>query len=250
MPKLITVGGSLNLFEHPVADVRAIADQVNATVLFDAAHQCGVIAGRQWANPLDNGAHLMTMSTYKSLGGPAGGLLVTNDAAIAQKVDAIAFPGMTANFDAAKSAALAVTMLDWKEHGRAYAKAMVDCADEFAGQLASHDIPVFRTENGYTRSHQFAIEAKRFGGGQRAAKHIEKAGFLACGIGLPIDAVDNDLNGLRIGTPEIVRWGVGLAEIPTLATFAATALKSDAPESLAEQVASYRKQFQSVQYVI
>jgi glycine hydroxymethyltransferase len=69
-PKLITVGGSLNLFEHPVRAVRALADSVGAKVLFDAAHQCGIIAGRAWANPLKQGAHLMTMSTYKSLGGP------------------------------------------------------------------------------------------------------------------------------------------------------------------------------------
>ncbi len=68
-PKLITIGGSLNLFAHPVAEVRAIADSVGAKVLFDAAHQCGIIAGKVWANPLDQGAHLMTMSTYKSLGG-------------------------------------------------------------------------------------------------------------------------------------------------------------------------------------
>ena len=59
-PKLITLGGSLNLFAHPVREVRAIADEVGARLLFDAAHQCGIIAGRQWANPLTEGAHLMT----------------------------------------------------------------------------------------------------------------------------------------------------------------------------------------------
>ena len=73
-PKLITVGGSLNLFPHPVREVRAIADEIGAKVLFDAAHQCGMIAGKTFLNPLAEGAHLMTMSTYKSLGGPAGGL--------------------------------------------------------------------------------------------------------------------------------------------------------------------------------
>ena len=101
-PKLITIGGSLNLFPHPVREVRAIADEVGAKVLFDAAHQCGIIAGGAWANPLDEGAHLMTFSTYKSLGGPAGGLAVTNDADIAEALDRIAFPGMTANFDAGR----------------------------------------------------------------------------------------------------------------------------------------------------
>jgi glycine hydroxymethyltransferase len=136
-PKIITVGGSLNLFPHPVAEVRKIADQVGAKVLFDAAHQCGIIAGKVWSNPLLEGAHLMTMSTYKSLGGPAGGLIVTNDAAIAERLDAIAFPGLTANFDAAKSAALALTLLDWRDHGPAYAKAMVDLARALAPSLPS-----------------------------------------------------------------------------------------------------------------
>jgi glycine hydroxymethyltransferase len=51
-PRLITLGGSLNLFEHPVAAVRAVADEVGARCLFDAAHQCGIIAGRRLANPL------------------------------------------------------------------------------------------------------------------------------------------------------------------------------------------------------
>jgi hypothetical protein len=101
-PKIISIGGSLNLFEHPVAEIRSIADAAGARVLFDAAHQCGLIAG----NPLDHGAHVMTMSTYKSLGGPVGGLVLTNESDLAQRLDVIAFPGMTANFVATKSAAL------------------------------------------------------------------------------------------------------------------------------------------------
>ncbi len=83
-PKLITIGGSLNLFPHPIREIRAIADEVGARVLFDAAHMSGMIAGHAWQQPLEEGAHVMTMSTYKSLGGPASGLIVTNDAGIAQ----------------------------------------------------------------------------------------------------------------------------------------------------------------------
>ena len=120
-PKLISVGGSLNLFPHPVGEIRKVADEVGARILFDAAHQCGMIAGKVWSNPIHDGADLMTMSTYKSLGGPAGGLIVTNDAGLAQKLDAIAFPGMTANFDAAKSAALALTMLKARRDSSALA---------------------------------------------------------------------------------------------------------------------------------
>ncbi|MEP1934730.1 MAG: aminotransferase class I/II-fold pyridoxal phosphate-dependent enzyme [Roseibium sp.] len=248
-PKLITIGGSLNLFPHPVSDIRAIADEVGAKVLFDAAHQCGIIAGEAWPNPLSEGAHLMTMSTYKSLAGPAGGLIVTNEADIAKRLDAIAFPGMTANFDAAKSAALAITMLDWKVHGKAYAKAMIDVSKSLASELQVLGLPVFARESGFTSSHQFAIEAAQFGGGQAASKTLRKSGFLACGIGLPIPAIDGDMNGLRIGTPELVRWGVTPAHTKRLADLIARGLTSNDPNSLAAEVAEFRSQFTEVLFI-
>ncbi len=248
-PKLITIGGSLNLVPHPVSAIRSIADEVGARVLFDAAHQCGIIAGGAWPNPLDEGAHLMTMSTYKSLGGPAGGLIVSNDAGIAEQLDHIAFPGMTANFDAAKSAALAVTMLDWREYGKAYAAAMVELAQALASALNTQGLPVFGKHHGFTRSHQFAIEAARFGGGQAASKTLRKAGFLACGIGLPIDGVPGDMNGLRIGTPELVRWGVSAKDAPKLAGYIARALTTNDPASLAEEVGKWRNTFDKLHYI-
>ena len=248
-PKLITLGASLNLFEHPVAEVRAIADEIGAKVLFDAAHQCGIIAGKAWRNPLEEGAHLMTMSTYKSLGGPAGGLIVSNDAEMAERLDAIAFPGMTANFDAAKSAALAFTMLDWIDQGTAYADEMIAVAGHFAHALAKEGLAVFASEKGFTQSHQFAVEAAEFGGGQAASKKLREAGFLACGIGLPVAAVEGDMNGLRIGTPELVRWGVKQEDTNVLANMIARALRSDAPEMLAEETRVFRRNFKTLHFV-
>ncbi len=248
-PKLITIGGSLNLEPHPVREIRAIADEIGAKVLFDAAHQCGIIAGGAWPNPLQEGAHLMTMSTYKSLGGPAGGLIVTNEAEIAEALDRIAFPGMTANFDAAKSAALALSLLDWRDYGTDYAAAMIALAGALAHTLADMDVPVFRTAQGFTGSHQFAVEAARFGGGQAASKHIRKAGFLACGIGLPRPPVDGDMNGLRIGTPELVRWGVTPKDVPELADLLTRALNSDDPATLAAETAALRGRFDRLHYI-
>lgn len=248
-PKLITVGASLNLYEHPVAAVRAIADQVGAKVMFDAAHQCGIIAGKAWRDPLAEGAHFMTMSTYKSLGGPAGGLIVTNDADMAKAFDAIAFPGMTANFDAAKSAALAVTMLDWRDHGRAYAAKMIEVAQGLAAGLTARGIPVFETAQGATSSHQFAVKAAAYGGGQAASKQLRRAGFLACGIGLPIDPVDGDMNGLRIGTPELVRWGVDMGDVDQMCDLIAEALNSNDPDAMAPRVAQWRATFDRLHYV-
>jgi glycine hydroxymethyltransferase len=249
-PKLITIGGSLNLFPHPIADIRAIADDVGACVLFDAAHMSGMIAGRAWQQPLQEGAHLMTMSTYKSLGGPAGGLVVTNDAGLAKKLDAIAYPGLTANFDASKAAALAMTLLDWKVYGESYAAAMAETAKALATALHDNGIPVFASDRGFTTSHQFAVEAARFGGGQTAAKALRRINILACGIGLPMGKVDGDTNGLRMGTPELVRFGMRPDDMAELAHFVAQGLtSSDGLDSLAHRVTEYRHNFSELHFM-
>jgi glycine hydroxymethyltransferase len=249
-PKLITIGGSLNLFPHPIREIRAMADEIGALVLFDAAHLCGMIAGHAWQQPLEEGAHVMTMSTYKSLGGPPSGLIVTNDPDVAQRLDAIAYPGLTANFDAAKSAALAMTLLDWKVHGRAYAAKMGETAQALAQALADRGVPVFARERGMTASHQFAVEAGAFDGGQTASKLLRQANVLACGINLPIAPVGGDANGLRIGTPEIVRWGMGPEHMPELAGYIADVLTGRrAAQSVAPEVTAFRRRFSQLHFV-
>jgi len=248
-PKLITIGGSLNLFPHPVAEIRAIAQSVGARVLFDAAHLSGPIAGGAWPNPLDEGADLMTLSTYKSLGGPAGGLIVTRDAGIAERLDAIAFPGMTANFDLGRVAALARGLLDWRDHGTAYAAKMASVAKALAQALAAEGIVVHGADNGFTVSHQFALPAAPWGGGQAASRRLRAAGILTCGIGLPIDPVAGDMNGIRLGTPEIVRRGMEEADMPALANLIARGLRANDPASLAAETAALRARFRGVHYV-
>ncbi|MBO6519176.1 MAG: aminotransferase class I/II-fold pyridoxal phosphate-dependent enzyme [Rhodospirillales bacterium] len=248
-PALITIGGSLNLFPHPVAAVRDIADEAGAKVMFDAAHLCGMIAGRTWDNPLSLGADVMTMSTYKSLGGPAGGLVVTNDAGIAERLDKIAFPGLTANFDVAKSAALAITLLDWREYGKAYAAEMRALSKTLATALDDLGLPVFAKDRGFTMSHQFAIEAHAFGGGQAAAKRLREANILSCGIGLPMADVAGDVNGLRIGTPELARIGMHTSDMTELASLIHRALTGNDTAGVAADASAMRRRFKTLQFI-
>lgn len=253
-PRLITLGGSLNLVPHPVAAVRGIADEVGAPLMFDAAHLSGMVAGRAWPNPLAEGAQVMTMSTYKSLGGPPGGLLVGTDAALFERIDAIAYPGLTANFDAGRVAALALGLLDWKEHGPAYARAMQATALALAEALQREGLPVFTADAGQgrrcaTTSHQFALAAARWGGGQAAARQLERSRLLACGIGLPatvVPEVDGDVNGLRLGVPEIVRLGMEPAHMAELGHLVARALRAGEGDECAEvaaAVTAFRRRF-------
>jgi glycine hydroxymethyltransferase len=244
-PKLISIGGSLNLFHHPVAEIRQIADEVGAVVLFDAAHLSGPIAGGAWPNPLDQGAHVMTMSTYKSLGGPPAGLLVTTDATIAERVDAIAYPGLTANFDAANTAALAMTLLDWRAHGSAYAAEMVMAARTLATALADAELPVHAAADGATRSHAFALDAGDRGGGHATARSLRSANLLTSAIGLPHDVGA----GVRLGTNEAVRWGITTGHMPELASLIARAWRADDPTSVAADVSAFRTRFQRLRYV-
>jgi glycine hydroxymethyltransferase len=244
-PKLITMGSSLNLLPHPVKEVREIADTVDAAVLFDAAHACGMFAGKVWPSPLDLGADLMTMSTYKSLGGPAGGLLLTNRADLAERIDAIAYPGLTANFDAGKSASLAITLLDWLEGGHEYAIAMTTTASALADALAGADLPVFSTEQGYTTSHQFAVDAIEWGGGHQAALTLRDANILSCAIGLP---GGDEWSGLRLGTPEIVRWGMTTADMPELAALIVEGLRGDA-RAVAPMTTAFRSRFTTLHHI-
>jgi len=247
-PKLITIGSSLNLVPHPVAELRAVADSVGAHLLCDAAHMSALFGGAIWPDPLGQGAHVMTMSTYKSLGGPAGGVLLTNDAALAERIDAIAYPGLTANFDAGKTAALAITLVDWLEHGPAYAAEMVATAAALASELEGHGLTLQQTPEGPTRSHQFAVDAREWRGGHAASERLREANILACAIGLPLDAGEPTMSGLRLGTPEAARWGMAPEHMGELGALVADALQGD-PTAVAGRTTDFRQRFTTMRFL-
>ena len=250
-PKLITVAGSLCLFPYPVADVRAIADEVGAYVLYDAAHMGGMIAGKRFQDPLKEGAHMMTMSTYKAFGGPPSGLVLSADEGLAAKLDAIAFPGMTANFDLGKTAALLMSVLDLLEYGEAYADTCISNAQALAQALEEKGFTVHGVEGqGHTDSHHLALHAQTLGGGQAAAKRLAEANILLCGIGLPIDPVAGDMNGIRIGTQEITRQGMGadaMAEIARL--MARLWLAGESAGAVRRDVTDFRRTYRELVFV-
>lgn len=250
-PKLIVVAGSLNLVPHPVREVRAIAEEVGAVVMYDAAHMSGLLAGGAFQDPLAEGAHLVTLSTYKSLGGPPGGLVLTNEPELAERLDRIAYPGLTANFDLARTAALVVALLDTRTHGAAYARAMIENARALGEALAAEGVPVVAPANAFpTRSHHLAIDARPFGGGTRASRAIEPANILTSGIGLPLPPVAGDFNGIRLGTQELTRLGMGAAEMRRTARLLADALLARRRlEAIRGDVLALRRPFQTLRFV-
>ncbi len=250
-PKIIMVAGSMCLFPYDVPAVRAIADEVGAYVVYDAAHMSGLIASGAFQQPLAEGAHLLTCSTYKSFGGPPSGLVLTNDAELAQRLEYVAYPGMTANFDLSKTAALIVAALDLREHGPAYAQMCIDNAVALATALDAKGVPVYHVEGrGFTASQHVGLPAQRYGGGTPGSRLLERANILVSGIGLPGPTCPNDFNAIRIGTQEVTRWGMTPDSMVEVAKLMARVLVGGGdPAAVREDVIALRRNYQTLHYL-
>ncbi|HQX76525.1 MAG TPA: aminotransferase class I/II-fold pyridoxal phosphate-dependent enzyme, partial [Thermoflexales bacterium] len=251
-PKLIIVAGSMCLFPYSVAKVRAIADEIGAVVMYDAAHMSGMIAGGEFQQPLAEGAHLMTSSTYKSLGGPPSGFIATSDPALAERLDAIAYPGLTANFDLSKTAAMAIALMDLREHGPAYARACIANAQALAQAMHQRglDVHYVSGRGGFTASQHVALRANTYGGGNAACKVLERANLLMTSIGLPGEQVAGDANAIRIGTQEVTRQGMTPDAMRQIADFVGRVLvDGEPPEQVRVEVVRFRAGYQTLAFI-
>jgi glycine hydroxymethyltransferase len=166
--------------------------------------------------------------------------VLTNDDELAERIDAVAYPGLTANSDVGRIAAMALSLLDWFEHGTSYATGMVATAIALAEALRHHDVPAR-----HTSSHQFAVEAERWGGGVAMSLRLRTANLLTSAIGLPHASADA---AIRLGTPEIVRRGMTAADMPELAALVHRALTDD-PTTVTGDVIAFRSRFTGLHYV-
>ncbi len=253
-PRIILLGGSLVLFPYPVRETRAIADEVGATLMYDAAHVSALISvagSPHFQSPLDEGAHVVTFSTYKSLGGPSGGMLLTRDAEVAERIERIAYPGLTANFDNGRVAALAVTLAGFSVYGGDYVAAMLANGSALASALAEHGLPVAAAEREYTETHHVALDARPFGGGDHAARRLARCAIHSSGIGLPGKEFPGDYNGLRFGVQEVTRWGMGPAQMRLIANLVADRLLDRRPpRAIWRDVQMLRADFHRLRYVL
>lgn len=249
-PSLVILGASLVLTPYPVSEVVDIAHKVGARVMFDAAHMSGLIAGHAFPNPLSDGADFLTMSTYKSFGGPAGGAILTNDSDLYQGFRRIAYPGLTANFDLARLSGLAVAALELQEYGTSYAAQCVANAQALAQALAERGVPVWKPISSYTSTHHIAIDARPFGGGTHAARRAEAANVFFSGIALPLPNDRPDYVGIRLGTQEITRWGFQTQDMDWIANIIVKVLEyPEQAEAIRQEVIDARNQWNTLRFV-
>ena len=210
-PKLIIAGGSAYPRQIDFARFRTIADTVGAIFMVDMAHFAGLVAGGQHPSPLEH-AHIVTTTTHKTLRGPRGGMVLTNDATIAKKVNSAVFPGMQGgplmHVIAAKAVAFGEALTDAFRH---YTADVIANARAMAGAAQASGLDVV---SGGTDTHLALIDLRPKGvTGKRAEAALERA-FITCNKnGVPFDPEKPTItSGIRVGSPAGTTRGFGRAE--------------------------------------
>src|SRR4030067_1019269 len=201
-PGIVTFGGSLFLFPHPVKELKAVADEVGAYVAYDASHVLGLIAGGVFQDPLSEGADFITSSTHKTFPGPQGGVILGNakNTRMEKAVKSIQFaifPLSASNTHLARLPALGIAALELKLFGAELARQTVKNAQTAGQYLCEKGVKGVCASKGFTRSHQIAVDVCNFGGGKKIAQDFEDANIVLNKNLLPYDDQRNRHNPSR-----------------------------------------------------
>ncbi len=223
-PKLIIAGGSAYSRHWDFARFREIADAVGAYLFVDMAHFAGLVAGGAHPSPFPH-AHVVTSTTHKTLRGPRGGLILTNDEAIAKKVNSAVFPGMQGgplmHIVAAKAVAFGEALRD---DFRQYAADVVANAKALAAKLQASDYDIV---TGGTDNHLMLVDLRKRGlTGKDAELALGRAHITCNKNGVPFDPQKPTVtSGVRLGSPAGTTRGFGVVEFEEIGAMIAEVLE-------------------------
>ncbi|MGE0252350.1 MAG: serine hydroxymethyltransferase [Dongiaceae bacterium] len=222
-PKLIIAGGSAYPRTIDFARFRAIADSIGAYLMVDMAHFAGLVAGGAYPSPVPH-AHVTTTTTHKTLRGPRGGMVLTNDEAIAKKINSALFPGLQGgplmHVIAAKAVAFGEAL---QPEFKIYAKNVLENARALAATLISRGLDIV---SGGTDSHLMLVDVRpKKLTGKKAEETLHRANITCNKNGIPFDPEKPMItSGIRLGTPAGTTRGFGIAEFQTIGNYIADVL--------------------------
>jgi len=255
-PGIVTFGGSLFLFPHPIKELRAVCEEVGAYIAYDASHVLGLIAGGEFQDPLREGADFITSSTHKTFPGPQGGVIMgspTNPALekAVKKIQFAIFPLSASSTHLGRLPALGIAALEMKLFGSELARQIVRNAQTAGQYLCENGVKVLAEKKGFTKSHQIAVDIRSFGGGKKIAQDLEDANIILNKNLLPYDdqSGKDDPSGLRIGFQDVTRRGFREGDIKHLCDLMLDVIKSKRkPVEVKEDVLSLKREFKQVKY--
>ena len=223
-PKLIIAGGSAYPRVIDFAKFRSIADRVGAYFMVDMAHFAGIVAAGLHPSPLPH-AHVVTTTTHKTLRGPRGGMVLTNDEAIAKKINSAVFPGLQGgplmHVIAAKAVAFGEAL---QPDFKGYIAAVVENAKMLAATLKERGADLV---SGGTDTHLALVDLTPLGvTGKDADEALERAGITCNKNGIPNDPLPPvKTSGIRVGSPAGTTRGFGAAEFREIGHMVADVLE-------------------------
>jgi glycine hydroxymethyltransferase len=210
-PRLIIAGGSAYPRHIDFARFRAIADEVGAIFLVDMAHFAGLVAAGEHPTPFGH-AHVVTTTTHKTLRGPRGGMVLTDDEAIAKKINSAVFPGLQGGPLMHVIAAKAVAFGEALEPGfKSYARAVIENAKALAARLKERGADLVA---GGTDTHLALVDVSPLGiNGRDADEALERSSITCNKNGIPFDPLPPvKTSGIRVGSPAGTTRGFGVQE--------------------------------------
>ena len=222
-PKVVIAGGSAYPRAIDFKKFREIADSVGALFWVDMAHFSGLVAGGQHDNPLDY-ADVVTTTTHKTLRGPRGGMILTNNDELGKKFRSAVFPGLQGgplmHVIAAKAVAFGEAL---QPEFKTYTKNVVDNAQALAARLVQHGLDI---STGGTDTHLMVVDLTPKGvTGKQAEDALERAGITCNKNSIPFDPLKPTVtSGIRLGTPAATTRGFGVAEFETVGDLIAKVL--------------------------
>jgi glycine hydroxymethyltransferase len=255
-PGIVTFGGSLFLFPHPIKELKEVCNEVGAYVAYDASHVLGLIAGGQFQDPLREGADFITSSTHKTFPGPQGGVVIGSPTTLAKekavkKIQFAIFPLSASNTHLGRLPALSVAALEMKVFGAQLARQTIKNAQKAGQYLYENGIKVLAEKKGFTKSHQIAVDIRNYGAGKKIAQDLEDANIILNKNLLPYDdqSSKDDPSGLRIGFQDITRRGFLEGDIKQLCDLMLEVIKSKRkPAEVKVDVLALKKDFSQVKY--
>ena len=222
-PQLIIAGGSAYPRIIDFARFRAIADDVGALFMVDMAHFAGLVAAGVHPSPFPH-AHIATTTTHKTLRGPRGGMILTNDEALAKRINSAVFPGLQGgplmHVIAAKAVAFGEAL---RPEFKDYSKAVIANAQALAARLKARGSAIV---SGGTDTHLALIDLTPLGvTGRDADEALERAGITCNKNGIPFDPLPPvKTSGIRVGSPAGTTRGFGVAEFEMIGDMVADVL--------------------------
>lgn len=244
-PRLVFLDASMQLFPHPVADLREALGPA-PIISYDASHTMGLIAGGAFQSPLDEGADLLHGSTHKTLWGPQKGLItVRKDGPIAARIKEVVVPFFVSNVHVHHVAALGIALEESLQFGSDYARAVIRNAKTLAQSLAHRGIDVLFSELGATESHQVMVDLGDKARSLDIWNRLQRAGLNTNAIALPF----RRSYGLRIGVAEATRRGLAVEEMHKIAEWISQCIAGDcALDDIAKSVSDMSGSFSTLHF--